>query len=210
MKGLIRKDLYLSASLLKVGIGIWVFAFCFCLGTKSNTYGVMMAMIYEMSVLMSTMTADGKGGWAYALQGPVSRDQIVLEKYGYCMVMNLVLLAAGICNGAAATVFWNLSWEDLLIAGLLNLVYGFYLNAALLPLFYKIGPEHMQLAVLLAMLLPFILIIGAIYWVSLPGNLEIPARTAYQAGAAGLAVMFLLWIGSFFLSRRIFREREID
>ena len=49
MKGLIRKDLYLSASLLKVGIGIWVFAFCFCLGTKSNTYGVMMAMIYVCS-----------------------------------------------------------------------------------------------------------------------------------------------------------------
>lgn len=210
MKGLLLKDFYLSRQYARSGLCVWIVAFLFCLGMKNNTYGITMTMIFDMTIMIGIMAADGRGGWASFLTSPVSRDQMVTERYLYCLLMQLLLLAAGILPGIPATLVWHLSWEDMGFMVLVNLCYGFYLAAVTLPLCYKVRTEMMQAVVMVVLLIPFALVIlAAAFWLD-DQHAAIDYALAYRIGGAAAAVLILLWAGSFFLSRRLFRERDIS
>lgn len=210
MKGLLRRDIYLAGQYLKMMPFIWVFSFFFCLGMKNNTYGMMMALVFDISIILNTMAVEARGGWAYFLACPVSRNRMVREKYLYCLGMHLMILIAGAIPGIVSTLVWHLSWEDFILFWLIGLGYGFYLCGAILPLCYKLRMEMMQGVAVGAMLLPFLLIVLAMYWVERRGYSQINFETVCGVGTLCVGVLLIFWIMSYFLSVRIFQKREIQ
>lgn len=206
MLGLIVKDLLcLKKSALKmvVILGLYIVIFF-----SANNIVFLCAMIIMIStmLILNTFAYDELSKWDYyALSLPVTKKQIILSKYLLTVLFD--------CIGILITLLLYLIKRQLNLEAALSIcalaATALIMAAVLLPLLYKLGTQKARIWMIMIFLLPTAAIIVL-------GNLGFRLTTSMPSeGTIGLLVWIslpvalLLYTGSYFLSYKIFVNKEI-
>jgi len=206
MTGLLIKDLLYLKKQARLMLLIFVFWGILLMTTGSglkefNAIFVTLIPMLPMIVITNSFAYDELSKWdAYSLSLPVTKGRIVLCKYLLTLAMTvctaLIPLTATIVSGSTADVF----------AGIYA-AFGaaLVLCAILIPLFYRFGTQKARIALLAIVLVPWL---GAFL-----------LKQAHFAGPSGAQIIFwlkvspvlliLFFAGSYFLSCKIFQNKEI-
>lgn len=208
MIGLMLKDLFVmrkyARSLLLIVAFYIVFAF---------TTDMSPAFINGMIILMCAMTAvssfsyDDLAKWdRYALTMPVTRNQVVLSKYGLGIGLGFAGCVLSLaCNGVLAALHRNVGTftEQLLVCYVLFAVACLYISIVI-PAIYKFGVEKSRIIMIAAFAVPTI---GA--FLLKQAGVQMPsADTLMTLLQISPVVLILLVFLSFLLSGHIYSRTE--
>lgn len=142
MTGLIKKDLYLMKSNLKLILIIFVVFTISSINQESNNLYFMPALVSTM-LFMSTFSYDEYNKWnTYAPALPTGREKIVIAKYLVTLLLNIVVFIITIALSLiVGKIEGNLNVEEVFqtIAGIL--VATIIIQSIIYPLIYKFGVE---------------------------------------------------------------------
>lgn len=142
MTGLIKKDLYLMKSNLKLILIIFVVFTISSINQESNNLYFMPALVSTM-LFMSTFSYDEYNKWnTYATALPTGREKIVIAKYLVTLLLNIVVFIITIVLSLiVGKIEENLNVEEVFqtIAGIL--VATIIIQSIIYPLIYKFGVE---------------------------------------------------------------------
>lgn len=142
MTGLIKKDLYLMKSNLKLILIIFVVFTISSINQESNNLYFMPALVSTM-LFMSTFSYDEYNKWnTYATALPTGREKIVIAKYLVTLLLNIVVFIITIALSLiVGKIEGNLNVEEVFqtIAGIL--VATIIIQSIIYPLIYKFGVE---------------------------------------------------------------------
>lgn len=158
MKGLILKDFFVIRKQAKVLLGVLIFYLVYAIATKEIS---MLAMITLLCVMMpiTTMAYDEKNKWdKYVLSMPVSRSTLVLSKYFFGIMLDLI----GIVLVTLISMIMVFSFNEMIITEvlLMSVVFGamgLVFLAIMLPILFKFGVEKGRLLMMLVIFTPVIL-----------------------------------------------------
>lgn len=142
MTGLIKKDLFLMKSNLKLILIIFVVFTISSINQESNNLYFMPALVSTM-LFMSTFSYDEYNKWnTYAPALPTGREKIVIAKYLVTLLLNIVVFIITIALSLiVGKIEGNLNVEEVFqtIAGIL--VATIIIQSIIYPLIYKFGVE---------------------------------------------------------------------
>ncbi len=210
MKGLLLKDAYTFAKqgrylffIELLFLGIYLFA--------GGSYAIALNPFFIFSVIlplsMTTWlnTTDEIERWPrYACSLPCTRKQIVTARYltsGCAAVLFAGIAAAA--HAIRSAVAGGFSPRESAEVFLFLFCAGMVAPLLSLPLLYRFGSEKARV---------FLLVIFAVLFGILIGTLSIAERSAIPNSVvkiAALPAVLLLWVGSWALSVRIYRKREL-
>lgn len=216
MSGLILKDLLI----LRKSVGSFLVvaliygAFSFSGFWSADFFGAMIMIIVSM-LPMNVFAYDKQSKWdTYGLALPVSRTKTVAARYLTAVLLCLFSLAIAVAGGVIMLAMGRI--EDPLsylvscsVCGLLAVL----LNAVLLPLLYKFGPEKARmmlygvLGVVVLAFVAFLFPLGGLEWLQSLGE-PTPAQLAAIPVIAVVAGILLL-AASFLLSRHFYGAKDI-
>ena len=163
MQGLLLKDFYnLKKTMGLLAVMLVVFGVVFI--PQGGGLFAGMAILMGTTLTISTMSYDHMAKWdVYALSMPVSRRQMVGEKYLFMLIAagagTLIALAGEFVRlastGAPASAFL-----DGLLQTVLILSVGLLFGSLMLPLIFKFGVEKARLVMLLSLCLPLVVVWG--------------------------------------------------
>lgn len=209
MIGLITKDLL---SLKKVGIRIGFIIVLYAVifsSTGSLAFLSAFITVFCTMLIINTFAYDELAKWdIYALSMPVTKKQIVLSRYLLCILFD----AAGIIvSFLLGLIFRKLDAE------LSTILYCFFaaslvIAAIMMPLLYKFGTQKARIWIILLFLAPtagaaLLKNLGISHPFSALGTIS--NSTAELLLAVFLPVALLIYVGSYFLSFRIYQSKEI-
>jgi hypothetical protein len=206
MLGLIVKDLLcLKKSALKmvVILGLYIVIFY-----SANNIVFLCAMIIMIStmLILNTFAYDELSKWDYyALSLPVTKKQIILSKYLLTVLFDFI--------GILITLLLYLIKRQLNLEAALSIcalaATALIMAAILLPLLYKLGTQKARIWMIMIFLLPTAAIIVL-------GNLGFHLTAGMPSESTigllvwiSLPVALLFYAGSYFLSYKIFVNKEI-
>ncbi len=206
MFGLIIKDLLcLKKSAIKIAVLLGLYIVIFSSSDNIILLSAMIIMISTMLIL-NTFAYDELSKWDYyALSLPVTKKQIVLCKYLLTVLFDIM--------GISITLLLYLIKRQLNTEAVLSVCVlaatALVMAAVILPLLYKFGTQKARIWMIMIFLLPTAVTIGL-------GNLGVhPTAIMPSEGMIALLVWLslpialLLYAGSYFLSYRIFENKEI-
>lgn len=213
MRGLLCKDFMLMQKLMKfIGIYLLAMVVIFYLtvdreeaGSLSMVFG-MMSMVLPMFAI-SSFSYDEQCKWErYAASMPLSRLQIVGEKY----LLAILLLAGSMILGVGLVFGANLVYPIDIFQELFTLsvvwLYALFGLSLLLPLIFRFGAEKSRLMMLLVYLLPvmaFLLLAE-----KFPQMLQLAINPVLLLTVLAAAVFGLFGL-SYLLSTKIYRKKEL-
>lgn len=207
MKGLILKDiLNFKNQQGKTFLLLTAIYFIIALQMHSSSYFAGVWMIIGVSLPISSIAYDEKAKWdKYALTMPVTRKDIVTEKYllaALCVVTgNIISLPI------TAVIDKGLDMESLLVCGLMIGI-GFLFNAVILPFVFRFGSENARTIMIIVMIaIPFL----AAYLLSkldldIAGILE---QNAKMIGMTAVVSVVVIYVVSYVISVLIMERKEI-
>ena len=155
MKGLIIKDVFALKSQGKLFLGLIIFYFIYAIALKNVT---MLSMITLLCVMLpiTSMAYDERSKWdKYALSMPVSRKTIVLSKYLFSILLDIVGV---IVVAVTSTMIVSFSNEMKIIEVLLmSVLFGaicILFVSVMLPILFKFGVEKARFLMLIIVLIP--------------------------------------------------------
>ncbi len=208
MKGMIRKDLYLSWKYYKPYFFISIFFMVLTFWTEKNIFMLTYPLMLIGMIPMDLQRVDEAFKWdAYSGSLPCTKKQIVSEKYIIGLMLTLPVTALMLLTNALDMALGgDFQWEVLGSLALIAWTLGFFTSAISLPLIFKFGSEKGRIAQYL--------IIGACLGLSTVMGLRSGGEMPAFSGSAGVFLVILLlpmvlYIGSWFLSIRFYEKREI-
>lgn len=209
MLGLLRKDLYLTASMARSYLIICAF---FIVLTVLRVYDAsFLATFLSLICIMLPVNVsayDEQARWdKFASALPTGRDGAVQARY---LFTALICLGAVVLAAVLAAAIWLLdlggpsTLGDALLTGVLPASFGFLVNAILLPLLFKFGSQKGRLYLVVAIAVFMGCVFGAlgalsqagVYLTSLPPLWLLPP------------LCLLTLYPSYCISRAIFRRKE--
>lgn len=139
MKGLLLKDLYYIKNNFKVVIIFAVIMGVLFIGQDNVIMGITMVSFMLTSTAVGTIAADDKGNWnKYALTMPISRKDIVVEKF---LFVNSILIISYLICSVGSILFLNIGTAETYIV--LVSIISVLVVLANLQIFisYKFGAE---------------------------------------------------------------------
>lgn len=209
MWGLMLKDLlnlrkYLISLLSVVGAMLVMGLF---LGDGSFVAGVG-AMLSALVTIVG-FSYDENSHWdAYGMTLPVTRRQYIAAKYLLALLFFALSTLVGMgMTGAVQLAAGQLSWPDILGAGLGSLLVGPLAFSILSPCICRFGVERSRLVLMAVFLLPTGLIM---LWAQKGGKVP-PIPPALRQALPWLAALALLalFAGSYLLSCRIYQKKDL-
>lgn len=214
MRGLIRKEFLMTKSVWRS----WILAFIVLGGYsvmfRSGDSYYNTGMIYVWPVIagmngtLNSFYSDSRYQWNLtALTMPVRRREIVFTKYIYMYLLDLVtgaIATALVILGDLAGIGTGLA-VNLLIGGGIMLTL-LMLQALMVPITYRFGPERASVLCVVPALSPLLLL--AAPWGALP---SIPEPTDVQVlRVEGMLILpvFLMNLLSVWVSVRIYEGKE--
>lgn len=205
MKGLIIKDLLALKKQGKLFLGLFAFYFIYAIALKNIS---MLSMITVLCVMlpMTTMAYDERSKWdKYALSMPISRKTIVLSKYLFSILLDVLGVLIVAVTSTIIVYFSNEMeiLEALFMAVLFGAISLLFLSV-MLPILFKYGVEKARLLIIVIILIP--VLFGAL----IPRlGLKPPSEEMFKLGAnlspvILIAILFL----SIKLSINIFNKKE--
>lgn len=209
MKGLFLKDLYMSLKyfrsyFLLAAVFLAVSAF-----SNTNLFFIFYPCMLCGMIPANLQAYDERSGWE-ALCGtlPCTRAQIVSEKYlvGLTAQLILVLIPTALVQALRIILFQAISWEDYGALMFMLLIMTCVSSSFSLPFVFKYGVEKGRMAQYLVIgVVCGGSVVASLYFDSirqLSTTADIPAFLLCLAAVA-------LYAGSWFLSIRFYREREL-
>lgn len=217
MTGLILKDLlilrktlrsYLFMLIVYAGIaftGVW----------SADIVGVLLVVMVVM-LPMNVFAYDKQAKWdTYGLALPVGRTKTVAARYLAVLIMFAASAVLTTVLGVALNIAGRMEerLEEYLLSCAICVVIAMLINAIMLPLLYKFGPERARImlfgvmGVIALVAVVFLIPLGGLEWLkSLDApTLEQIAAVPVAAVIAGLALLVL----SFLLSRHFYGAKDV-
>ena len=206
MKGLILKDiLNFKNQQGKTFLLLIAIYFIIALQMHSSSFFAGVWMIIGVSLPISSVAYDEKAKWdKYALTMPVTRKDIVTEKYllaALCVVTGNIISLPII-----AVIDKRLDMESLLVCGLMIGI-GFLFNAVILPFVFRFGSENARTIMIIVIAIPFL----AAYLLS-KLNLDIAGileQNAKMIGMTAVVSVVVIYVVSYVISVLIMERKEI-
>jgi len=208
MLGLMIKDLYVLRRMAKSYVAVIVIYGAMVLGgiwSAEFFAGIIMVLVIMLPI--NVFSWDHSARWeGYCMALPVSRRQMVAARY---LVAALTMAAASVlalllCIGLMAMGQGG-EIGEYAVASVGSLLGGCLLNAVMLPILYKVGPEKGRLA----MMGVFGVVLAAVFLVARWGAFDALEGASAGALLAGFAVFVVaLMAASFLLSCRIYERKE--
>ena len=211
MMGLIKKDVYLSLSMLKSYV---VVATVFALLTMTGIYDISFFVTY-LSVMcimipVNLFAYDEQARWdKYAAALPAGRAGMVKARYLFTILICFGTLVFALLLQLIVALFTGVQGQertDLLLSGLLPTAYGIFMNAVLLPLLFKFGSQKGRIYLILALGVGVGVIFGGLTGLKRMG-IPLSALTVpfFALPVAGLLVL----MPSYLLSKRILFQKDL-
>ena len=211
MMGLIKKDVYLSLSMLKSYV---VVAAIFALLTMTGIYDISFFVTY-LSVMcimipVNLFAYDEQARWdKYAAALPAGRAGMVKARYLFTILICFGTLVFALLLQLIVALFTGVQGQertDLLLSGLLPTAYGIFMNAVLLPLLFKFGSQKGRIYLILALGVGVGVIFGGLTGLKKMG-IPLSALTLpfFALPVAGLLVL----MPSYLLSKRILFQKDL-
>lgn len=211
MMGLIKKDVYLSLSMLKSYV---VVAAVFALLTMTGIYDISFFVTY-LSVMcimipVNLFAYDEQARWdKYAAALPAGRAGMVKARYLFTILICFGTLVFALLLQLIVALFTGVQGQertDLLLSGLLPTAYGIFMNAVLLPLLFKFGSQKGRIYLILALGVGVGVIFGGLTGLKRMG-IPLSALTVpfFALPVAGLLVL----MPSYLLSKRILFQKDL-
>lgn len=211
MLALLYKDLYTMKKYAKTLLAVLVFYLALAFLGQSVNFISSMSVFFFVMIGISSFSYDQYSKWdKYCISLPVSRRQMVGSKY----VLTLLLLAFGLVfgmgMGGIVSLWVDISFmEDILFSCLGSGVAVIFMVSILFPLLYRFGVEKSRLLLLAVCFVPVILILAFTKWAQQAG-IPMPSEETFlfwfKLAPVGAVLLF---IASYFLSVRIFCQKEL-
>ncbi len=217
MTGLILKDfLILRRTLRSYLLILAIYVAVAFLGYWSASFvgGFMMVMVAMLP--MNVFAYDKQAQWdVYGLSLPVGRTKTVAARYLAVLIMFTASAVLTTVLGVVLTIAGRMeeSLGEYLLACAICVVMSMLVNAMMLPILYKFGPERARImffgvmGVIVLAGVVFLIPLGGLDWLkSLDAPLlEQAAALPAAATAAGLVLLAL----SFLLSRHFYGSKDV-
>ena len=217
MSGLIVKDfLILRKTLRSYLLILAIYVAVAFLGYWSASFvgGFMMVMVAMLP--MNVFAYDKQAQWdVYGLSLPVGRTKTVAARYLAVLIMFTASAVLTTVLGVVLTIAGRMeeSLGEYLLACAICVVMSMLVNAMMLPILYKFGPERARImffgvmGVITLAGVVFLIPLGGLDWLkSLDAPLlEQAAALPAAATAAGLVLLAL----SFLLSRHFYGSKDV-
>ena len=206
MKGLLRKDLYMTWAygrmLLLIGA---VFLFTSAvMPSEENFFFVIYPVLMGGVLPVTLLSYDERFGWnRYCDALPVSRKLVVDERYLMSLLSFLALYAVTLVVQAAVLLPKGRAADLGQLAGLLP-CFGLLAPAVMLPVMLRFGVEKGRLVYFF-----FIGLLVAAGLVFSKQTLGVSGAIGKWGVAAVLLGVVLIFAASWLLSRRIYEKREL-
>lgn len=214
MLGLIRKDLLLLSRSLRIFAVVAVLFAAMALLQQDNegVGSAIGAYLFIMVVIMQvyTVSADEQSRWLRMEKAlPLGPRQVVLSKYLVSLLCILVGMAVYLLLGVRELAQGGEGAFLILTMGGALLCAGVFLTAVQIPLLYRFGSNASRF-VCLGLLLVVVLLIWASQYlpVDWSGVLDWLEGSYVLAAVLLASVCLALFVGSYFLSARIYQKKE--
>lgn len=207
MSALITKDLLTMRKIgIKIGFTIVLYVLIFS-SMGNSAFQSAIIIMFSAMVLMNTFAYDELAKWdIYLLSLPVTKKQIVLSRY----LLGFLFIAVGCAVSALLALLSSKMDSELPVILYCFFALSLCVLAFMMPLLYKFGTQKARLWIILFCFLPTAAatILSELH-LSLPSFGPIDDSTSELLLALVLPVSLLLYAGSYFLSCRIFQNKEI-
>ena len=211
MTGLVKKDLYLSASMFKSYVAVAaVFAALTALGIYDISFFVTYLSVMCIMIPVNLFAYDEQARWdKYAAALPSGRAGVVKARYLFTILICLGSLLFALLLQLMVALFTGAQGQeraDLLLSGLLPAAYGCIMNAVLLPLLFKFGSQKGRLYLALVLAILFGAFLGGV--AALASAVQEPSALILPLAAIPVAGLLAL-VPSYLLSLRVFRKKDL-
>lgn len=213
MSGLILKDIYCIKKQFKTYLVIFLFYGAITVFMENVSFMTIFIMVMLSMLPITTFSYDDFCKWdVYQLSLPVRRSTAVASKY---LLALMILVIGGLISGGLTLLFHLLGrtgsaspFELLCYVGG-SFASGILINAVILPLIYRFGPEKSRIMLFGVLGIPTVLIIllGK-YYAALPFSISITAEQIKTAVLFLPLAVLLLFFGSFAISVKIYSRKE--
>lgn len=209
MRGLMLKDLYIAKSNIFVTIVCLIvlgFGLSFLLEPSAL---LVMAPPCATTAVFISITSDANSKWSKnVITMPVSRRQIIGEKFILYMILSLLgIVAALIPCGVLALFGAELSRSSLLLYGSIGISATLLAGSLSLPCAYFFDPDKSQLVFMMSFLAATGMITGLVLLV----NLMIPVKDHILLS---FNIVLIIAVIVFFISHKIavmaYQEKDIQ
>ena len=222
IKGLLKKDLYNLASYKTPLIMTVLFCCMAIIGTEAIYWGPVVAGVIVGMISLSTFSYDEMAkSNRYVLTLPVTRREIVLEKYilavgatvlGGLLGFILTLLIGNLMNYVRPDNMIDINLDTLLSASLGGLFGVSLIQAIQIPSIFKWGPEKGRIQMFIGIFALFVLVGGGGFAIQQFGiALDFTAIKGALKGFGPVALVVLsslFYLISYLVSYRIYRNKE--
>ena len=203
MKGLLLKDLMnlKKQSLLLLVVIVFYLALSFA-SQSISVFGTMVTVMCAM-LPITAMSYDERAHWdRYALTMPLSRRDLVVEKYLLGLLMLLGSLGLSLLVQAVA----GLPFGEALASSLSSLTVGLLFQLLTMPVMFKLGVEKGRVAMLAMIFIPALLIM------LLPKEMEslLDGQTLGMLTWAAPVCVLALWFVSMGIALALYRGKELQ
>ncbi len=207
MKGLLKKDLYMFWGYTRTFLLIALFFVVISSFVRENMFLLVYPMILSAILPVTLLSYDEKFKWnSFCDAMPLTRRQVVSEKYLLTLLVSLCMfLLLTLANGIPMLVRHEPPAKLLEILTVL-LPFGLIGPAVLLPFIFRMGPEKGRIA--------YLVLVGAFCASALILSdkllSDLPQIGSPVTGfLLVLGVCALLFAGSWLLSIRLYKTREL-
>lgn len=209
MLGLIKKDLLVMKNNLKYFLlMILVFAFF----SRESNIIYFIPIFISIMIFITTFSYDDYNKWnTYAITLPLSREKIVLAKYLTSLLLMVgTVLITFLLSFVIDTINHSFDFDEvfpMIFGGLFALV---LLQSFMYPLIYKFGTEKGRIGLFVGVFA----VSGLVGYLVNHVKIDTTAFTGFiqffnQYGILLLSiVMVILFVGSYFVSKRIYLKKE--
>ena len=161
MKGLIIKDIFALKKQAKILLALLIFYIVYAVAFEA--WGMLVGVIVLLCIMLpvTTLAYDEKSKWdKYALSMPITRETIVLSKYIFAVLAELIGVAIVGVIGVLAVLFTGeMELKEMLLIILGTCEIGLIFLAVILPILFKFGVEKARLIMLLVIFIPTMLMV---------------------------------------------------
>lgn len=214
MKSLILKDIYNICHEMKfLFFFLLIFAFAF-IPTVGSGYYIFISVFICGTMVISTFTFDKQSNWnQYAMVMPVSKKDMVVEKYLLLLILSAVGAVFGwMTSTVGGMIVGKGTYNPADIGEMLSLsgaAFGVMLvmGSIYIPFLYKLGPERGRMIMILSCFFPVVISFVAPKLQDMLGITVTEQMVRYFLWASPLLVPVLCyWM--YRISYRIFSKQE--
>lgn len=208
MRGLLIKDLYIARSNILVTIvSLIALGFGLSFLLEPSTLLIVAPPCATTAVFVS-ITNDANSKWSKnVITMPVSRDQIIGEKFILYIVLSLLgTVAALIPCGVLALLGFEMEAGSLYLYGSMGISASLLAGSISLPCAYRFDPDKSQIVFMLSFMASTAVIFALVVLI----NLFIPVHeNAFPAFGIVLAVSVVFFLVSNRIGVWMFRRKEV-